>query len=326
MSKLCYKVIKRHRQVLPRLEKSKNNKKEHLMRKLIFSVGIALSLSSHAQTDIWLIEINTDKTVKIESAKNITNRAGYDNQPSFSKDHQGLYYTKMLNNNLGEQQADIFYYHFASNKHSNLTRTIQSSEYSPLETPLKEQQLSIIKVEPDGVQRLWTVDTKTGQQQMLNRDIKPVGYHAWGKQSDLTTFVLGEPMTLQYFDKYPTKNALKVDKNIGRSIRYNSTKDFFSYSKGNEQQQTIWAFNANTKKTTELIAMPARSQYYTWFDDSTLLTASKSKLFTWKLGTDKTWSLFQDVGAICPEGVSRIAVNSIQTKIALVCNESAINK
>ncbi|GAA0294595.1 hypothetical protein GCM10009128_11470 [Psychrosphaera haliotis] len=292
------------------------------MRLSIFALSLTLALPAVAQTDIWLIDFNDDKKLDISTAKNITNRKGYDNQPSFSQDGKGLYYTKMLSTTQGEQQADIFYYNFMTQSHANLTRTQQTSEYSPLETPLKDNQLSIIKVEPDGVQRLWTVNTKSGQQAMLNREAKPVGYHAWGKNSDLTTFVLGEPMTLQYLPSFKAKSALKIDKNIGRSIRYNAKEDWFSYSKGDDKTQTVWAFDANTKQTNELISLPPRSQYYTWLNSHTLLSSKANQLVTWNINSEKEWETLADVSSICSTGISRIAVNKDQSKLALVCNEA----
>ena len=82
------------------------------MRLSIFALSLTLALPAVAQTDIWLIDFNDDKKLDISTAKNITNRKGYDNQPSFSQDGKGLYYTKMLSTTQGEQQADIFYYNF----------------------------------------------------------------------------------------------------------------------------------------------------------------------------------------------------------------------
>ena len=42
---------------------------------------------------------------------NITNRSGYDNQPSFSKDEKSIYFTSIRN----DKQADIYLYNIKSN-------------------------------------------------------------------------------------------------------------------------------------------------------------------------------------------------------------------
>ena len=282
--------------------------------------SLGISIKSYADTDIWLLKFNADKSLDLSSAKNITQRIGYDNQPSFSRNGQGLYYTKMLQTENG-QQADLFYFDFAAQQHRNLTRTVQSSEYSPTESPIAQNQLVTVKVEPDGTQRLWTVNTLTGQQQMLQRTLKPVGYFAWGKQEDLLLFILDEPMKLKYAAHYKDKDALTIDTNIGRSIRYNANNDWYTYSKGNNSQQTLWKYDHNINQKTELVKLPERSQYYTWLNDQQVLSAQGSKLMKWTLGSQNQWQLLGDLTSVCPKGISRVAVNGNQTRIALVCNE-----
>ncbi len=288
---------------------------------LLAFVLLSLSHSLYAQSDIWLFDIKKNNVIDLTSATNITDRVGYDNQPFFSADGNGLYYTKMMLS-FGLQQADIYYYDFVKKTHRNITRTIQSSEYSPTESVLGNNELSIIKVEPDGVQRLWTVDTVTAQQKMLNRQMKPVGYHAWGKHQDLLLFVLGEPMTLQYLANYTHRSAVVMDNDIGRSIRYNASKDWFTYSKGTESQQVVFKFDQNFNSKNELIALPPRSQYYTWFNNETLITATQNKLMTWQLDTPTQWQPYADLSKVCQFGITRIAVNKNTTRIAVVCNEA----
>ena len=115
---------------------------------------------------------------------------------------------------------------------------------------------------------------------------------------------------------------LKIDKNIGRSIRYNAKEDWFSYSKGDDKTQTVWAFDANSKQTNELISLPPRSQYYTWLNSHTLLSSKANQLVTWNINSEKEWETLADVSSICSTGISRIAVNKDQSKLALVCNEA----
>ncbi len=157
---------------------------------------------------------------------------------------------------------------------------------------------------------------------MLNRYIKPVGYFVWGKHQDLLMFVLDEPMKLKYASHYTHKSAITVDTNIGRSLRYNKKHDWFTYSKGDEEQQVIWQYDQNFSQTKKLIALPERSQYYTWLDSETIITAKGSMLFTWQLGTEQKWRKFADLSSHCQFGISRIAATS--NKLATVCNEGKL--
>ena len=274
-----------------------------------------------ASSDILMYDLNADGQLVPESKINITNRAGYDNQPFFSQNGKGLYYTQM-SNVMGSDQTDIIYYDFAEGRHTNLTRTIQSSEYSPTEIP-NSTLLSVIKVEPDGTQRLWTINQETGQQSILNRHIKPVGYHAWGANGEIAMFVLGEPMTLQIIDSKDNKVAVKIADNIGPSIRYSATLDVFTYSIQTEQGQELWTYqhNTNSPKTTKLTVLPQGAQYYTLFDDQTVISANGSELMTASLNASPSWHRFANLSADCPTSITRIAVAKDQSKIAVVCNE-----
>lgn len=286
-------------------------------------LGISASGHTIANSDIWLFNLDQQGQVNTDSAKNITARPGYDNQPHFTKDNQGLYYTEM-STVFGMQQTDIVYYDFNTQSHTNITRSVETSEYSPTETT-NPDLLSIIKVERDGTQRLWYVNKVTGQQSLLNRHIKPVGYHAWGEAGEIAMFILGEPMTLQLIDGQSDKQASRLDDNIGPSIRYSKQLDMFTYSKEQDGRQVLWSFSVKDGSKQPQIALPAGSQYYTLLDQTHVITADKNRLVTWPLNTKASWRPFADLSAFCNNGITRIAVNKSKTKIAVVCNEAPVS-
>lgn len=312
------------------------------------SISALTAINASAQTDIIVYDIDNNKLVN-ESAINISDRVGYDNQPFFTKDNQSVLYTQM-STVYGHEQTDIVRYDFNTGDTTNLTRTIQSSEYSPIETAI-DNTISIIKVEPDGTQRLWYVDTQTGQQRILNRYIKPVGYHAWGptngatstNKTPLAMFVLGDPMTLQTIDSPTARRALTIDSDIGRSIRYSAALNSFLYtvemaagdslsreSQTTPPQQTLMRLRADDKQVSPLITLPSmttsdntqqHAQYYTLLNDTTVISATDGKLWSWKINSKMGWKPFADVSSSCSTSISRIAVNHDQTKLAVVCDE-----
>ena len=285
----------------------------------LFALGMGLTSQAFATSDIWLFDINTQGQLVTDSAKNITARPGYDNQPHFSRDGKGLFYTEM-STVFGLQQTDVIYYSFDDQSQTNITKTIETSEYSPTETS-DPNLLSIIKVERDGTQRLWYVNKSTGQQSLLNRHIKPVGYHAWGEKGEIAMFILGEPMTLQLVDDKKDKQATTLDNNIGPSIRYSDELDLFTYSKEQDGRQMLWSFSVKDGTKQPQIALPNGSQYYTLFDQTQVITADQNSLVTWPLNSKASWRPFADLSPFCVNGITRIAVNKPKTKIAVVCNE-----
>src|SRR5213075_1723714 len=158
-------------------------------------------------TDIYLYELSRGLLHRGPRVVNLTNRPGYDNQPSFVG--STMYYTS-----VHDGQADI--YRFQNARHSRFTSTPES-EYSAALTP-DGKALAVVRVERDSTQRLWQFPLDGGAPSLVLRDIKPVGYFAWLDSTTLALFVLGNPNTLQIADTR-TGAARVVTPNIGRSLQ-----------------------------------------------------------------------------------------------------------
>ena len=275
-------------------------------------------------SEIFVADLKPNKQfVKVGKATNITNRPGYDNQPRFNDSGTGLFYTAMLKGDKAEQ-TDTLYYSFLSNGTTNITNTPKYSEYSP--TPIDNgKNLSMIFVDETGSQKLWKTNIETGKQTPINLDIEPVGYHAWGKGNDLLLFVLGERMMLQYAQKAEQKKAKIITKDIGRSLRYNQTKDLFTFSKGTKQQ-VLHSFDANTGETKRLIPLPKGSDYYTWLNDTMVISAAGNQLMVWPYENSGkaeqiNWLPLADLSGSCQGKVTRLAVSKQVNKLAFVCED-----
>src|SRR5204862_4083906 len=100
---------------------------------------------------IYLAHVtNTGGVVKVETPVNITNRTGYDNQPSFTTDGRAILYTSTRE----DAQADIYRYDIASKSITRLTKTAPESEYSAIVMP-RGDRFSVIGVEKDSTLRIW---------------------------------------------------------------------------------------------------------------------------------------------------------------------------
>ena len=291
---------------------------------LFTTLLLSTCFPSHA-SEIFVADLKPyKKFVNIGTATNITNRSGYDNQPRFNDAGTGLYYTAMLKGDKAEQ-TDTMYYSFLSKGTTNITNTPKYSEYSP--TPIDNgKSLSMIFVDETGSQKLWKTNIETGKQTPINLHIEPVGYHAWGKSQDLLLFVLGERMMLQYAHKANQKEAKIITKDVGRSLRYNEAKDLFTFSKGTKQQ-VLHSFNANTGETKRLIPLPEGSDYYTWLNDTMVISATGNQLMVWPYENSGkaeqiNWLPLADLSASCRGTVTRLAVSKQVNKLAFVCEEN----
>jgi dipeptidyl aminopeptidase/acylaminoacyl peptidase len=240
-------------------------------------------------TEVYLAALTTGASpgFGIEPWINISNNAGYDNQPSFLPDGSGL----LFSSNRDGKQTDIYRYDIASKKLSQVTST-PDSEYSPTVTP-DGRTFSVIRVEADNTQRLWRFDLDGSNPRLILENIKPVGYHAWIDDTHLALFVLGSgsaPATLQLADT-TTGVATVAVTGIGRSILIRPSKGTVSYLATGETPRVLKELDPNSGTSTTLIAPVEGSQDCAWLPDGRLLMASRTSIFVWAPGS-ATWSQF----------------------------------
>src|SRR5205809_8007287 len=119
-----------------------------LLRSLLFAKIFLLGSSSHllAQneplpaTDIYLLEISTDKKgkLKFENPDRITKNENYDNEPWWYPDGSAILYAAVSDSSAGDtSKADIYKYDVNSKKTRVVINTPQTAEYSPALMPNK---------------------------------------------------------------------------------------------------------------------------------------------------------------------------------------------
>jgi hypothetical protein len=185
-----------------------------------------------------------------------------------------------------------------------------------------EKYISFISQDQDNKQWIAKAEIESGKQYIINPHVEPVGYHAWGNNNDFALFVLGDVMTLQYFPNSERPEYIVVAENIGRSIRFNATKQLFTFSQGKEKQYlSVYAPKQNESKI--LKALPGNSVYYTWFDDNTVISADGTIIYSWQYNEEGEgdWQVWLDLSQHCDTQVTRLAVNANQSKLAFVCDE-----
>ena len=288
-------------------------------------LAVALLQQPPPATEVYLASLKVGKdSVTLTAPVNISNNPGYDNQPSFTPDGSAVLFTSVRGErkpdpaNSASIGSEIYRYDVAAKQAVQLTNTPES-EYSPTVTP-DGKHFSVIRVEPDGTQRLWqfTIDGKNPA--LVLNDVKPVGYHAWADANTLGLFVLGEPATFQVADAR-TGKAEVVAKNIGRSIQ-RTPGGGISYvqrdTKDGATTMTIMEWRPDTR-TLALVALPGGVSQadLAWTPDGLLLMANGGKLYGWRQG-QPAMTVVADLDAAGLRGVSRMAVSPRGDRIALV--------
>jgi Tol biopolymer transport system component len=303
------------------------------MHRLIALAGVALTANAFAYqggpppTDVFLAPFSIkDGNATLGAPINISNSPGYDNQPSFTPDGRSVLFTSVRGDwkpdpaNSAATGSDIYGYDIASRKLVQITSTPES-EYSPTTTP-DGAHISVIRVEADGTQRLWRFAADGTRPELVLRDVKPVGYHAWADGGMLALFVLGPPATLQLADS-STGQAEIITKDIGRSVSRVPGGGISYVQRENREGQpslVVMQLNPKTRQTKTLVrVMPGpRDPDLAWTPDGLLLMAHGGKLYGWRPGRAEFTTVIDDLDALGLRNVTRLAVSPRGDWIAIV--------
>jgi hypothetical protein len=295
----------------------------------IFFLGMLFQCTLvHAQvsTDLWVVDTEgKGGQLKLLSntAKALTNRPEYDNQPSFINDSELIFSAA---NEKGNH--DLILYSFRTNRFTNLTQTPDRSEYSPSLTECGSY-FSAIVVEPDGTQRLWLYPVTGEAPELLYEDIFPVGYYDWydGKAA---LFVLGEPNSLVYVRGKGRVDTLDTD--IGRTVKKRPNTSEISYLDRKKSIDTdqgnafgIASVNLKTGERKDYgFAVPG-SQDFIWIDKNHLLMAKGNEVLI-KHIQEKNWQSLGKIESSSHQGITHMAYSPDLNKLILVLNRTQTQK
>ena len=266
-------------------------------------------------SDIFIVDIKNERGgMQFGQPLKFTTFVGYNNQPSFLPDGRSILYTS-----IRDKQADIYRYDLRSRATSQITNTAES-EYSPTLMP-DGKNISVVRVEADGTQRLWKFPLAGGQPSLILEHIKPVGYHLWIDDHTLALFILGakgKPNTLQIVDTR-TGKAETIAENPGRILRRIPHQNKFSFvHKISDREWTIKEFDLRTRTSASLTATLPGVEDYAWLPSGRLLMAKDSKLFSLVPLRGKNWEEIEDFSKAGLKGITRIAVSPKGDRMAIV--------
>lgn len=265
-------------------------------------------------TDIWVFPLSDDPVVvDVDSGYRATRRPGYDNQPSFLPGGRFLLFTAIDENG----QADIHRLDLRSRQTEALILTSPESEYSPTPMPGGER-ISVIRVEADSTQRLWSFDLSGGTPALLLPDVAPVGYHAWIDRDRLALFVLGSPATLQTASLSSGRVEI-LARDIGRSLHRIPGRRTISFVQlRNGEEGMITEMDPVTGENRTLAPALEGNEFHAWTPAGVLLSGRESRLYRWVDGPQPGWTEVADLAPSGVEGISRIAVSPEGDRIAVV--------
>ncbi len=263
-------------------------------------------------TDLFLFELDVKNNGLIKSGKNITNRVGYDNQPSFSQNQKSIYYTSIKE----DKQADVYSYQISSNKTKQLTKTIES-EYSPTEVNFKKA-IATVSVLKDSSQIIRFYDTKTFTVIPTELDkIDSVGYYTFLNSDTVIYYKLTEPHSLRFHslstgeDKFLCKHPTRTFKAINRSQLIYGVKD--------SVRTRYFIYDFVLRKANLFATIDNVCEDIVWHPVKGLCVSNGVQIMNYNTNNEK-WNVLYDFSTYGVKKITRFCFSNSGKHIVLVNN------
>lgn len=282
----------------------------------LFLFSLPLLAMSQTGSEIYLFDVQlSGSNIVVSNPKNVTNHPGYDNQPSFHSSKPLLFYSSFNE----EGRSDIKVYNYKSGKTTALTSTSER-EYSPTLTP-DGKYISCIIQRDNNAQDLGKYPIEGGEAITLIDNLI-VGYHAWVDDNNLILFVLGEPMTLQWYD-LKSKSSTVLEENIGRSLHKIPGQNAMSFV--HKRSKNDWVINRldiASQKITPITSTMEGSEDLAWTKDGRVIMSDGSKLFVYDPKLKNDWTEIEmSLGGTNISGITRLVMTRDGKKLAVVVSE-----
>ncbi|UZD23197.1 hypothetical protein PBT90_07315 [Algoriphagus halophytocola] len=267
-----------------------------------FTLLASQNISAQSGTDLWIIQTtgkgNNFKLLP-ETAKALTDRPAYDNQPDFINEYQLVFSAADEEGN-----HDIIVYNFDSDKFTNLSKTSDRSEFSPRITDCG-MYISAVVMEEDKKQRIWLYPTNFEPAELLYDDINPVGYYDW-YDNKAAMFVLGEPNKLIYANG--RDDLIDIDSQIGRSIQRRPKTSEITYlsTEPAGNQAIIKSYDIESGEREAYFEGLEGAQDFIWIGKKHLLMASANEIFIRKYNTPD-WKSLGKIELTTHQNITRMA-------------------
>jgi hypothetical protein len=282
----------------------------------LFSYVLIFSLTAlRAQlpeSDVWLFKLvqNKQGQISVEKPVNISNRSGYDNQPSFSEDGKKIYYVSVRS----DKQSDIYVYDIRKKKNIQLT-TSKQSEYSP-KVISGSNILSSVVVEEDSSQRIHLISASSGSfVSKLKAD--SVGYYSFLNSDTVVYYKLTQPHSL-WMHTRSSNTEFKLCDHPTRTFRPVNRHSLI-YGIKDSAKVSIYKYDFLIRKAVKYAEYQNLCEDMIWHKDIGLLLSDGTKLMRYDASAKK-WLVLFDLSAFGIKKISRFDFDSKFKYLILVNN------
>jgi hypothetical protein len=264
---------------------------------------------SQSNTEIFLFDIDISKSnIELKNGTNISNNAGYDNQPSFYNDNLVLFASTRNN------QTDIASYSTKDRKVTYMNSTPEGGEYSPQKIP-NSNNVSAVRLDNDGKQRLYSYDFKTGNSKVLI-DSLVVAYYTWYNDQTIVSAVIEAEDLNLYVTNTKTGLSRKYGSNVGRSFHKIPNSNLVSFISKEDDKSLIKSLDPLTGKINTITE--SLSEDICWLRDGSILTSQKNTLYIFNPKKDEAFTVLKAFDDSNLQNITRLSTNKNGTLLTVV--------
>ncbi|RXG30409.1 TolB-like translocation protein [Leeuwenhoekiella palythoae] len=272
---------------------------------ILLAFVMSFSLQAQENTEVFLFEIKTTPTtIEIVNGKNISQNAGYDNQPSFY-DESTLLYSRTQ-----DSLTTIGVYDISTSKTSVFTNEPNSGFFSAQRIPNTETIVAV-RQDPEGRQRLAQYDFQTKAFKKL-LDSSQVGYFSFYDQQTFIASVLQPNQMDLFLINIEKGTSESIITNSGRSVQKIPNSNSMSYTVENEtKNMDLYTLDFSGDEPTSYFVceMPIGRQDYTWLDENRILVGSGDSLFVYDLFGEPAWTFAASLNSYGIKNITRMTVS-----------------
>jgi len=287
------------------------------MKIFLFSFFISnCCFSQMPETDIWVVNlIKKEGKYSFEKPLNVTNRKGYDNQPSFSSDGKVMYYAS----NKDSNQTDIFVYNFKNKTTQSLCQTIES-EYSPTLTNDK-RFLTCVTVLKDSSQKLvnYDIENKIAPIEISDKINNPdsVGYFTWLNKDTVLYYKLTNPHSLRAWNIHTNKDVWICDNPTRAFKKFGNSSQFIYGLKKDSSSVEFRIYNPTLKESKIYASYPSLNEDFVWNEELGLIKSENAELLYYHQSS-KTWQVLFSFSQLGIKKITRFVFDTKNKRLAIV--------
>lgn len=276
---------------------------------------VTLGAVADAQ-DIFVFDLHREEGgYVLENGRNVTSRAGYDNQPFFNADSQSFLY-----NSMRTPLGDVYEHDLKTGETRQVTDTPDVPEFSPM-PDAEEGKITVVRENTSPDQTVWRVDRKSGESEWALSSREPIGYYRFNRRGDALVWVR-YAFTMHLFRRGVEGSTFIIGHAAPSTPKLVPGSESFSFV----HRQVNGASWIKRLDPTDLSITPVAPTlggqvYYAWTPEGVLLSADGSVLHQWTPGESETWSEVVDLASSGVRGITRLRVSPDGTKIAIVAED-----